>query len=397
MRRIKFNQPKYIIPVILLPFLLLFFYVYQLSAGEPVPQQGATDGIQDHIGNVSPEVQKKELEDKLDAFNQQYKEADGNSAVNPIEDEQRLDSIDRMMKQRFSAPYAGIPTSSAYPGSATQDQQLSQALAALQKGPSTGASVYQPLNPYAAYPQLTPADQLPPAKEKDPMELFKAQMKYMDSVSKAADPEYQVEVKRQAAIDKAESQRKNTPKLSVQKEAFYSEVFNTVKPGKTDNFVTAVIDENITGYAGSRIRLRLLEDIRAGKTLVRKGSYLYALITGFGDQRVTMTVRSIIQDGKILPVKLDLYDTDGLAGLYVPESAFREFTKDLGGNSMQGVNLQGSSTDANQFLMSSLDKMFQSTSSAIASLIRKNKAKVKYNSYIYLIDPEELQKEQQQY
>jgi conjugative transposon TraM protein len=222
-------------------------------------------------------------------------------------------------------------------------------------------------------------------------------MKYMDSVSKSADPEYQAEAKRQAAIDKAESQRKNSPKLSVQKDASYSDVFNTVKPGKTDNFITAVIDENVTGYAGSRIRLRLLEDIRAGKSLVRKGTYLYALITGFGDQRVTLSVRSIIQDGRILPVKLDLYDTDGLAGLYVPESAFREFTKDLGGNSMQGVNLQGSSTDANQFLMSSLDKMFQSTSSAIASLIRKNKAKVKYNSYIYLIDPEVLQKEQQNY
>lgn len=385
-------------PVIILPFLLLLFYVYQLSAGEPVTDQAAKEGMQDHIGNVSPEIQKKELEDKLDAFNQQYKEADGNSAVNPIEDESRLDSIDRMMKQRFAAPYTGgTPSSSSYPGSGNQDQQLAQALAALQKGNSNGANVYQPPNPYAAYSQPPPSYQPPPVKEKDPMELFKAQMKYMDSVSKAADPEYQAEAKRQAAIDKAESSRKNTPKLNVQKEASYSEVFNTVKPGKTDNFITAVIDENVTGYAGSRIRLRLLEDIRAGKSLVRKGTYLYALITGFGDQRVTLSVRSIIQDGRILPVKLDLYDTDGLPGLYVPESAFREFTKDLGGNSMQGVNIQGNSADANQFLMSSLDKMFQSTSSAIAALIRKNKAKVKYNSYIYLIDPEELQKSQQDY
>jgi hypothetical protein len=86
-----------------------------------------------------------------------------------------------------------------------------------------------------------------------------------------------------------------------------------------------------------------------------------------------------------------------LPGLYVPESAFREFTKDLGGNSMQGVNLQGSGTKSNQFLMSSFDKVFQSTSSAIASLIRKNKAKIKYNSHIYLIDPEALQNAQKNY
>jgi len=168
-------------------------------------------------------------------------------------------------------------------------------------------------------------------------------------------------------------------------------------PGKKEEFITAIIDENVTGYAGSRIRLRLLEDIRVGNTAVKKGTYLFALITGFGDQRVSLTVESIFLEGKILPVKLELYDTDGLPGLYVPESAFREFTKDLGGNSMQGVNLQGNSANASQFLMSSFDKVFQSTSAAIANLIRKNKAKIKYNSYIYLIDPQALQNEQKNY
>jgi len=37
-------------------------------------------------------------------------------------------------------------------------------------------------------------------------------------------------------------------------------------------------------------------------------------------------------------------------------------------------------------MMSSVGKIFESTSSAIAGMIRKNKAKIKYNSYLYLID-----------
>jgi len=37
------------------------------------------------------------------------------------------------------------------------------------------------------------------------------------------------------------------------------------------------------------------------------------------------------------------------------------------------------------------DKIFQSTSSAIAGVIRKNKAKIKYNSYLYLIDNDAAQ------
>jgi conjugative transposon TraM protein len=136
-----------------------------------------------------------------------------------------------------------------------------------------------------------------------------------------------------------------------------------------------------------------LEDIKAGNNLIKKGTYLFAQINGFTEQRVTLTITSILYDGKILPVKLDIYDMDGLPGLYVPSSAFRDFTKDLGSNSMQGVTIDGSSGNS-QFIMSSLSKVFQSTSSAIADLIRKNKAKLKYNSYLYLIDPDALQNAQ---
>lgn len=400
--KLNFNQPKYIIPLLILPFLFLFFYVYQLTAGEPKIADKKQAGIQDQIGTASPEIQKRALDDKLDAFNEQFREADGNTAVNAINDEAyNLGSIDHLMKQRFSGGPPGSPATLPYtPGPSiqhqgisrlsAQDQQLADAFAQLKNGGSSNGSTY----PASNYPSTY---QPPPVKEKDPMETFKAQMKYMDSVAKAADPEYQAEKQRQDAVEKSELKRKNTPKLTVQKEAQYNNVFNTLKPGKADDFITAVIDENLTGYAGSRIRLRLLEDIRAGNYLIKKGTYLYALVSGFGDQRVTLTVQSILQEGKILPVKLDLYDTDGLPGLYVPESAFREFTKDVGGNSMQGVNIQGNNANANQFLMSSIDKVFQSTSAAIASLIRKNKAKIKYNSYIYLIDTEALQNQQKNY
>ena len=50
------------------------------------------------------------------------------------------------------------------------------------------------------------------------------------------------------------------------------------------------------------------------------------------------------------------------------------------------LNSDGTGTAASQLMMSSVDKIFQSTSSAIAGVIRKNKAKIKYNSYLYLID-----------
>lgn len=135
----------------------------------------------------------------------------------------------------------------------------------------------------------------------------------------------------------------------------------------------------------------------AGKFLVKKGSYLFAEISGFTGQRVTLTVRSIMQQGRILPVRLEVYDNDGLPGLYVPASAFREFSRELGSNSSQGITLQQQAENNNQLVMSLLQKMFQSTTTAVGKLIRQNKAKLKFNTLVYLIDPEGLRNTQNNY
>ncbi|SEM75329.1 conjugative transposon protein TraM [Mucilaginibacter sp. P25] len=383
--KINLRQPKYILPLLALPFLCLFFYVYHSSASKNKKQVKHEAGFNSTVADVSPDIKKRNLENKLDAYRDRYKNADGNSAVSPIPSEapgnggmstatrqkRQLDSIDSVMKQRFIMPTSKtqIPKSTYN----SHDQQMADALNLI----SHQQKSLPPLNSGTAQPG-----------EKDPMELFKKQMAYMDSIKKLGDPNYQKEqqeAKLKAAQKKAEDQT-----LSVVKFSESTDEFNTIKPQKDQSFITAMIDESITGYAGSRIRLRLLEPIVAGKVTVPKDSYLYALISGFSGQRVVLTVRSILYNGQLLPVKLDIYDQDGLPGLYVPDSQFRDFTKDLGTNSIQGVSIDNGSGSGSQFLMSTASKLFQSTSTAIASAIRKNKAKIKYNSYIYLIDTKNL-------
>ncbi|SDP46950.1 Bacteroides conjugative transposon TraM protein [Mucilaginibacter sp. OK268] len=380
--KINFKQPKYVLPLLALPFLCLFFYVWQSTFDKPKTEVKQQAGLNGNVGNVSADVRKKALADKLDAYRNTYKEADGYSAVNVIPKEvsgnpgfkdnytgrerQMLDSIDRAMKAKYNAPQ-----------SVSRDKALAGTLNTMPR-----RRILEP--------------DLPSPKEKDPMEVFKQQMAYMDSVGKMNDPAYKAEKLKQQAAEKAAQQKSLEKRLTVTRADTSPADFNTVKPAEEDRFISAVIDENVTGYAGSRLRLKLLEDIKAGGNLIRKGTYLFAQISGFSEQRVTLGITTILSDGKILPVKLEIYDLDGMPGLYVPSSAFREFTKDLGSSSVQGVTIDGNSTGS-QFIMSSVDKLFQSTSSAIAGLIRKNKAKMKYNSYIYLIDTDALQNTQKSY
>jgi conjugative transposon TraM protein len=373
---INFKQPKYVLPLIALPFLCLVFFVYHSSKAkkEKVAVKQAA-GINTSVGDVSPEVKKQDLTNKLDAFRNQYKDVDGNNAVNVIPTEQttnpaynpnkaKLDSINRVMQQHFhSHPATG----------SSQDQQMAEAL-----------------NRLSERQQQEQGNGSPPTA-KDPMALFRQQMAYMDSVRKASDPAFIAAKQKQEAQAKADALKAADKTLLVTKAPVPSDGFNTVIPDKDRDFIKVVIDEGLTGYAGSRIRLRLLDDMQAGPYLIKKDTYLYALITGFNGQRVMLSVKSIIYQDKILPVKLEVYDLDGLEGLYVPESAFRDFTKDASTSVIQGIDMQNSS---NSFVMSAAGQLFQSTSSAIAGMIRKNKAKIKYNSYLYLIDNEAQQKAQ---
>jgi conjugative transposon TraM protein len=389
---INFKQPKYILPLILLPFFCLFFFVYQSGFAKKKTGTKQQAGFNGTVADVSPDIKKQQLEDKLDAYRNAYKEGDGMTAVNALpsektsnptydnaySDQQKrmLDSINQAMKNRYSQrnsqPSAGSGLSQRnYPVS-PNDRAMAEALNHLsQRQQTAGGGKAPPVN--------------------DPMQMFKQQMAYLDSVNKANDPAVKAEKQRKDALSKAEAIKATEPTMAVHKVCGPSADFNTVMPDAHPELIKVVIDENLTGYAGSRIRLRLLDAIQVGNYLVAKDTYLYALITGFSGQRVTLSVRSILYDDKILPVKLDIYDLDGLAGLYVPESAFRDFTKDASTNVIQGIDMQNSS---NSFVMSAAGQLFQSTSSAIAGMIRKNKAKIKYNSYLYLIDNEAQQKAQ---
>lgn len=401
--KINFRQQKYIFPLILFPFLLLGFYLYKDTFEEEEIVVVGNDGLQENISEASGNITGGEMADKLDAYQNTYKDADGYTAISGIGEEEerlpqyenlysqsekrRLDSIQNDLdKQILSSRNSSINSNngSGYiPRGSTNSSNSDDALLKLLTANDNKASREQ------NYSQ---------EKERDPMELMREQYKLMDSLGKANDPEWkaeQIRLKQQEEAErKAEALRLR--KMTVQKANISKNGFNTITRNKSHDFIKAIIDEDIKGYAGSRIRIRLLEDIKIGKNLIKKGTYLYALINGFSEQRVTMVITSLMHKNSILPINLNIYDLDGMEGLYVPSSAFREFSKELGSTTMQGMNINSSASSQEEFLMSSLQRAFQSTSTAVANAIRKNKAQFKYNTFVYLIDTQELQNQQNQ-
>jgi conjugative transposon TraM protein len=119
-------------------------------------------------------------------------------------------------------------------------------------------------------------------------------------------------------------------------------------------------------------------------------------MSGFGSQRVKGSVKSLLYKDELIKVSLSIYDTDGLEGLYVPSSSFRETSKEVASSAMSGnISMNQGSYDNSlaQWGMQAIQNAYQRTTNAISKSIKKNSAKLKYGTFVYLVNGKEKNNE----
>lgn len=175
-----------------------------------------------------------------------------------------------------------------------------------------------------------------------------------------------------------------------------SDYFNTIsRRNAPSKLIRAIVDENVKAVDGSRVRLRLLDDIEVGDATVRKGTYLYVQMSGFSQQRVHGTIQSIFSNDNIFSVSLSIYDTDGLPGLYVPRSSFREVSKEIMESATQGGtniidNNVGNTTGIKGWANQTVQNASQRVMNSVGKIIRRNVVHIKYGTLVYLIDESQI-------
>jgi conjugative transposon TraM protein len=414
--KVNFKQPKYIIPLLLIPFLLLFYYIFSNWGGSGKNEITQTDsskinnGINANMPGVSKEIVNADIKDKFEAFQEAYKNNKDYSALNGIdpskigdggisnlqsnytaEDIQRLaaskkmDSLNNILKmgqqdidKQMVAFKKGQP-----PAWAANSSNKKKSPLVIQKDPileqlnSINTNRDVPKNDGNAYD--------------DQMKLFRDQMSVMDSIQK----KYAVAGTSPKANEKAntltadEADRFNPKKDTNFKPLPVSRIkgetgrFNTVRGFAEEKNIMAILDQDIKVGLGTRIRIRLVNDIFVGEYAIPKGTYVYGVVTGFQTQRVNISISQLFYNNTPLPVKLDVFDNDGYLGLYVPGSNFREFSKEIG---TQGTNgLSSIQTSDNSNVMTGIaTQLFQKTTTSVANMIKRDKAFLKYNYIVYL-------------
>lgn len=391
LKKLNLKQPKYVFPLILLPIALFLGYTLsQFFSAGPVDNKGV---VKDSINMSLPEARGEAMEDKMGAMSKNFAEGGAFSAVDGIGD-------DVQQKDTTSSGYNQEEMEAIEREKAARLQQMKaeeelrnrqQAnMNRINSYNSSGRSQQEDLNDYAR--ELERIQN----RSVERQNRYYADQQRRDKEAEAEERRQQQEVidaltgntkKKQKAKEKTEIVEKVQEKNA--------EKFNTVT--STENvdepLIKAMIDKTTKAREGTRLRFKLLDDVTVKGIKLKKGSYLYGIVTGFGQQRVKANISSILVGNKFIKVNLSVFDNDGMEGFYVPESTFREMVKDAGSNiASQSIQFDtGGSTGISPevIALQALQNMYQSASSAVSKNIRKNKARIKYNTIVYLINTQD--------
>lgn len=105
-----------------------------------------------------------------------------------------------------------------------------------------------------------------------------------------------------------------------------------------NNSIEAVVHETQTLVNGAVVKLRLLNDVYINGALIPKGTFVFGMASLAGE-RLEIEINSIRYNQSLYPVKLELYDIDGLPGIYIPGAITRDAAKQSADNSLQLMEL----------------------------------------------------------
>ena len=403
--KINWKQPKYMLPAILYPLILgtgyLVFDMFDTELAEAPSQLQTTEYLNPELPQA--QLRNEEIGGKYENMAKAYGHIQDYSAV------ENIDRDNQKEMEEYDSRYTDDDLAFLDEEAAARLQQMQDALdqsrerglemmndsvmnplsdeERIARGEQRQQEALEELNRALAEARLQGRKGL----EDVPIDGFATNNNQEDQLSVGGTKDVQINEKavNQPAEDAAIEQMVKAVRPS-------SSYFNTLAENEPEpRLIKAIIDENIKAVDGSRVRLRLLDDVEISGVILEKGSYVYCTMSGFGQQRVKGNVKSLMVDDEIIKVSLTLYDTDGMEGLYVPQSSFRETTKDVAASALgSNVNMNNSSYNNSfqQWGMQAIQNAYQQTSNAISKAIRKNRVNLKYGTFVYLVNSRDNKK-----
>jgi hypothetical protein len=102
--------------------------------------------------------------------------------------------------------------------------------------------------------------------------------------------------------------------------------------------IEAVVHGNQTLTDGAVVKLRLTAELPIGSVSIPRGSLVYGRATVSKD-RLLIRIHSLRHHSALFPVHLEVYDLDGIAGIYIPGALERDVAKESADRSLGSLEL----------------------------------------------------------
>lgn len=413
MNKINFRQKKYILPLILLPFLLFFSIMIKNFKGPEKPNN-LVELDEFNVELQKPTIDKRGPKDKLEAMRRRMGKEGEFASLQNVEAEQQQDQMIENSGTLYTTDEMRFIDSINQESRIQTDiikkkiEKYKSQDYTTKKDDTTSVETNQNKT------QVHPIDE-GLAQGKSPQqihqELVEEQLRKLDSMTKS-----RLEQTNRIVYEQTQN-KDNAVKESIDKNSVVqtivpdnseiigetfevkkikeknSSYFNTLNTERGNIGISAILDEEIKVVSGSRVRIRLLEEVIIGNYTIKQNACLYGIVKSFSEQRVKINITSILVDGHPVRVNLSVYDNDGIEGFYIPKSNFRDFTEEAGNKiANQSISIETNGGGIQGFAYKVLQDIYKAGTQAVRQNIRENKANLKYATQIYLVNNDEKQK-----
>jgi conjugative transposon TraM protein len=370
LRRRKFLT---VVPLITIPFLIIFFIVLGGGKGRPTTANGIG---QAGFNTMLPDAHfKKEKEkDKLGIYEETAKDSaklvqqikndpyykleteNADAAKNAGTPLQNIlqHNADKYHQQEFSKLQTSVSNVAADSNEQRVAQKLEQLKMALNRADAHSSAG---MEKYAGIPSTNPE-----------LTRFQNLMQSMNAKNNEPDPEVgQLSgmLDKIMLIQHPESMQDSMRKLSERNKtqafvvhtcvpednitvmdtaknpatnAFYGLTDEKTNDNDKQNSIDAVIPQSQTLVSGATVKLQLLNDIFVDGIKIPKNEFVFGTVS-LSNERLKILINSLRYEQNILPVSLTVYDLDGMEGIYIPGSINRDVGKQSADDAISTVGM----------------------------------------------------------
>ncbi len=324
MKTVKTKQRKMMLmlPVLVIPFLTMGFWA--LGGGNGKKQEDVTKGLNLELPDAN--LREDKGLDKLSFYDQAEKDSlklEEWMRTDPYWKKDTVPEFGNELEQiTINNPYGQRLNTSLYEKSSTNaEDQLMQKLKALQD------QLNKPVEtPIVGEEQETYESVYTSAQEDPDIRNLTG------ALDKILDIQHPERVKQRSAKNKEAAYAvRNEERPDTLVKGFYS--YSDPKELEEQNAVEAIIAANQTIVNGAVVKFRTVSDIYVNEKLIPKDN-LISGIASLDGERLVVEINSIRSGKSLFNVKLEVYDMDGLPGIYIPGTISRDVAKESLNNSL---------------------------------------------------------------